>query len=56
MKAEIFTSKEGNRKSVRCPDCKGVGEIDQDQLEGRVSVACPCGGHFYIKEGQIHIA
>ena len=26
--------------TVRCPGCKGVGHIDQDQYEGRVSIRC----------------
>lgn len=28
-----------------CPTCRGVGEIDEDQLNGRVSIVCPCGYH-----------
>lgn len=24
----------------RCPGCKGVGEIDDDQFNGRVSIDC----------------
>ena len=27
--------------TIRCPSCGGVGWIDRDQYEGRVSVACP---------------
>ncbi len=24
----------------RCPSCKGVGDIDDDQFHGRVSILC----------------
>ena len=24
----------------RCPKCKGVGEIDEDQFNGRISIDC----------------
>ncbi len=31
----------GNRyATIRCPECGGVGWIDQDQHEGRVSILC----------------
>ncbi len=33
--------------SIRCPSCGGVGWIDRDQYEGRVSIACPWGGCNY---------
>lgn len=26
--------------TVRCPGCKGVGHIDQDQYEGQISIEC----------------
>lgn len=29
----------------RCPGCGLVGEIDEDQFHGRVSIVCPCGYH-----------
>ncbi len=25
----------------RCPDCREMGPIDDDQAEGRVSIVCP---------------
>lgn len=31
---------------LRCPECGGLGQIDDDQLHGRVSVLCDdCGYH-----------
>lgn len=30
---------------IRCPQCRGVGSIDLDQFEGRVSIQCDCGYH-----------
>lgn len=30
---------------IRCPGCQGVGTVDRDQFEGRVSIACACGYH-----------
>jgi hypothetical protein len=32
--------------SIRCPGCKGIGWIDRDQYEGKVSILCAeCGWH-----------
>ena len=39
--------------SFRCPQCRGVGEIDDEQEAGSVSIVCPCGFHGYVKEGQV---
>lgn len=36
----------------RCPDCKGLGTIDRDQYEGKVSVVCECGWHGYRRNGE----
>ena len=50
-----ITHKDGDHEQVAllwCPGCGGVGSIDQDQLEGRVSVSCSCGAHFYIRGGE----
>ena len=31
---------------IRCPGCKGSGNIDRDQYEGTVSILCEfCGYH-----------
>lgn len=30
---------------LRCPGCGTVGEIDDDQVNGRVSLLCRCGWH-----------
>ena len=32
----------------KCPDCKTWGLIDDDQLNGRVSILCECGFHKTI--------
>jgi Zn finger protein HypA/HybF involved in hydrogenase expression len=29
------------RALVQCPDCGGIGSVDEDQHEGRVSIDCP---------------
>lgn len=40
-------------QSFRCPSCRGVGEIDNEQHAGDVSIQCPCGWHGYSKDGQV---
>lgn len=35
-------------KKFHCPGCKVWGEIDNDQLHGRVSIQCDCGFHETI--------
>ena len=44
-------SEEGKRW-FRCPECRGMGEIDEEQDLGKVSIVCPCGWHGYSKESQ----
>ena len=35
----------------RCPECGALGRIDQEQLEGKVSIRCSeCGHHYYKGE------
>ena len=33
---------------AKCPACGAWGDIDDDQLAGRVSLICDCGWHGYI--------
>ena len=33
----------------RCPRCKCLGSIDEEQEEGKVSLICPICGHHYYK-------
>lgn len=37
----------------RCPKCKGVGKIDDEQKVGTVSIVCDCGFHGYAKDGTV---
>jgi len=33
-----------------CPECKGRGNVDREQYEGKVSIICVnCGWHGYRK-------
>jgi len=35
-----------NRYSFRCPKCKGIGYIDKEQAEGKISIQCTnCNYH-----------
>ncbi|KKM24124.1 hypothetical protein LCGC14_1608300 [marine sediment metagenome] len=36
----------------RCPGCKGMGKVDDEQVAGKVSIVCECGFHGYAKEGE----
>ena len=54
MAPEVLTVKgdagAGNRyATVRCPECGGIGWIDEDQHDGRISIEC--GGRI-SGEGQ----
>jgi len=31
----------------KCPKCGTVGRIDKEQEEGKVSIICTCGNHYY---------
>jgi len=33
----------------RCPKCKCLGTIDEEQESGKVSLICPTCGHHYYK-------
>jgi hypothetical protein len=37
--------------AFECPQCKGHGEIDNEQAEGKVSIICECGWHGYCNLG-----
>ena len=38
----------------RCPGCKGLGRIDQEQADSKVSIICTqCGWHGYVSEGEL---
>ncbi len=40
-----------SEKFFRCPKCGGMGNLDDDQWAGQVSVICPeCGWHGYCNE------
>lgn len=30
---------------LQCPKCEVWGDIDQDQIEGKISLLCECGFH-----------
>jgi len=36
----------------RCPSCMGLGTIDREQYEGKISIVCSCGWHGYRRNGQ----
>ncbi len=40
---------------LKCPGCEQWGDMDDDQLNGRISTWCDCGFHETInfKDGQI---
>ena len=52
---EHRTRRRDNREivnQVRCPECGVWGDVDADQLAGRVSCICPeCGWHGYFARG-----
>ena len=31
----------------RCPKCGQLGKIDEEQLNGKVSIICVCGYHYF---------
>jgi len=37
----------------RCPKCCGLGAIDADQADGRVSIVCPTEGCGFHETGVI---
>lgn len=37
---------------AKCPSCGVWGDIDPDQLSGKVSLICDCGWHGYI-DGRV---
>ena len=43
---------EGFNRWFRCPECRAMGKIDEEQDLGKVSIVCPCGWHGYSKESQ----
>lgn len=49
----IAIGKVENPSFFRCPDCKGVGPIDEEQKLGKVSIVCDCGFHGYAKPEDI---
>lgn len=50
--AEFRKMTEQSNRWFRCPDCKAMGKIDEEQDLGKVSIVCPCGWHGYSKESQ----
>lgn len=45
IKRDVIGTNRDSFPLFRCPECKGVGEIDEDQFYGRVSIQCECGYH-----------
>lgn len=37
----------------RCPQCKGVGQIDEEQRQSIVLIVCGCGFHDYAEHGTV---
>lgn len=38
-----------------CPDCDGIGALDDDEFEGSIEVACPtCGGRGIVARTAEH--
>ena len=31
----------------KCPECGQLGRIDEEQKDGKVSIICSCGAHYY---------
>jgi len=45
----MIDASESNRKWIfeKCPECGTVGRIDEEQEQGKVSIICTCGNHYY---------
>lgn len=47
---EIGQTERQLQPQAKCPGCGTWGDVDADQLAGRVSLICPeCGWHDYIE-------
>ena len=37
----------------RCPDCNGMGAIDEEQVDGKVSIVCPNSEFAFHETGEV---